>query len=221
MSEATRAQELAGRLRRDILRGTLAPGTPVKERDHAAALGVSRTPMREAIRILAQEGLLELRPARSPVVAEPTLKEVTDTLTVMVALETLSGRLACTAATDDDLGQIATIHAQMADEFDIADPLDSFETDMSFHRAIALASHNDALAETHAAYMARLWRVRYLTAKQRRNRARVLDQHGAILDALSARDPDRTAAEIAHHLRGFFDTIERIFDAPNSDSPAP
>lgn len=211
MSDPTLAEELAGRLRRDILRGQLAPGTPVKERDHATALGVSRTPMREAIRILAQEGLLHLRPARSPIVADPSLKETTDDLTVIMALESLSGRLACAAATDDEIATIADIHTRMEREFEDNDPLDTFEIDMSFHRALALASHNRALAETHGEYMARLWRTRYLTARERHNRDRVVTQHAAILAALEARDPAQIGGAIEHHLGGFFETIEAIF----------
>lgn len=220
MSDPTLAQDLASRLRRDILHGRLAPGTPVKERDHAAALGVSRTPMREAIRILAQEGLLQLRPARSPVVADPTLKEVTDDLTVITALEALSGRLACAAATDAEIAGIAAIHARMEREFEQNDPVETFEIDMSFHRALALASHNAALAETHEEYMARLWRTRFLTARQRRNRERVIGQHAAILGALEARDPARIIAEIEHHLVGFFETVEAIFAKREEDGIA-
>ena len=211
MSDPTLAEDIANRLRRDILRGRLAPGAPVKERDHAAALGVSRTPMREAIRILAQEGLLQLRPARSPVVADPTLKEVTDDLTVITALESLSGRLACAAASEAEIAGIADIHARLEAEFEHSDPLDTFEIDMSFHRALALASHNAALAGTHGEYLARLWRTRFLTARERRNRDRVVSQHAAILTALQARDPDRIAAEIEHHLSGFVETIELVF----------
>ena len=66
MVDANLATEIAARLRRDILRGELLPGAKVKERDNAEGLGVSRTPMREAIRILATEGLIVLAPSRSP-----------------------------------------------------------------------------------------------------------------------------------------------------------
>jgi DNA-binding GntR family transcriptional regulator len=212
MTDSTLAEHLAARLRRDILRGTLSPGSPVKERDYAAELGVSRTPMREAIRILAQEGLLQLRPARSPVVANPTLKEVTDDLTVIIALETLSGQLACEAATDEEIAAISAIQERMERAFGKTDPLDLFEIDMSFHRAIAVASHNHALAETHGDYLSRLWRTRFLTARQRVNRERVVRQHMAILDALRDRDPERIVRKIDVHMQGFFDTLPQLFD---------
>ena len=75
---ATFPAAIAARLRREILTGALPPGSPVKERDHAERLGVSRTPLREAVRILAKEGLVTLRPLRSPLVADPTRDEALD-----------------------------------------------------------------------------------------------------------------------------------------------
>lgn len=210
------AQRLADRLRRDILIGRLKPGAPVKERDTAEELGVSRTPMREAIRILAQEGLVVLRPARSPIVADPTLKDVTDDLTVLMVLEALSAELACRNATARDLADLEEIHADLAAAHATAHPADLFETDMSFHRRIARASHNPSLAETHGAYLARLWRARYLSASQRRNRERVLTQHRAILDGLVARDEAATRAAVERHLGPLVAHISAYFDDPDA-----
>lgn len=196
----TLAEQIARQLRRDILRGRLPPGSPVKERDNAAELGVSRTPMREAIRILANEGLVQLRPSRSPIVVNMTPKEISDQVVVLLALEKLSAELACANATEEDLSDIREINDRMADAYDHIDALDLFENDMSFHTAIAKASHNDALAETHRAFLARLWRARYLSARQRRNRERVVSHHGAILMALEARDPEAVRSSINDHL---------------------
>lgn len=210
MTETPLAENIANQLRRDILRGKLRPGAPIKERDNAAEMGVSRTPMREAIRILAKEGLVNLRPSRSPLVAEPSLKEVMDAIDVLTALEVLSGKLACRNATEADLEEIRGIHAHMAKIYDDADSLDLFEVDMSFHRAIARASHNALLAESHQAYLARLWRVRYLTASLRHNRARVLNQHGAILEGLQQRDLDKVTAGIGLQLEGLAQSVTQV-----------
>lgn len=210
------AHRLADQLRRDILVGRLKPGAPVKERDTADDLGVSRTPMREAIRILAKEGLVELRPARSPVVADPTLKQVTDDLTVLIALETLSVDLACRNATVEDLDAIEAIHHRLEQSYATLHPADLFGIDMDFHRAIARASHNASLADTHGAYLARLWRARYLSASQRRNRERVLGQHRAIMDGLRARDVAATRDAIAAHLAPLVTHISEVYDDPGA-----
>ncbi|KAA8609133.1 GntR family transcriptional regulator [Salipiger aestuarii] len=211
------AQQIAARLRRSILRGTLPPGAPLKERDTAAAMGVSRTPMREAIRVLAQEGLVVLRPARSPIIARPTIKEVCDQIVVLRTLETLSARLACAAATGDDLADIARLHRALAENCDALDALDAFELDMGFHRRIAQASGNAALAETHDAYLARLWRARYLSARMRRNRARVVGNHSDLLTALLARDEAAAVAAAQAHLAGMEDDIVTALRAENQD----
>lgn len=222
----TLAESIAYELRREILRGSLPPGAPIKERDNAERQGVSRTPMREAIRILAKEGLVQLRPLRSPVVADPSLDEIVDQIRVLHTLELLSGELACEKATDQDLVRISALKDRIELIYGEADTLDVFELDMQFHAAIVAASHNGALAETHGAYMARLWRARYLSARRKKSRDRVIRQHEAILDALRARDPVRVKAEIDAHLADMVLNIRDHFrevgemGAPSDDDAA-
>jgi DNA-binding GntR family transcriptional regulator len=211
MSERPLAEDIADSLRRDILRGTLPPGALIKERDSSAGRGVSRTPLREAIRILASEGLVTLRPSRSPVVADPTLKEITDDLIVMNTLESLGARLACGCVTEGELAGIRALHQRMLDISDTADAVDYFEVDMRFHRLITAASHNDSLIDTHAAYMARLWRPRFLAASLRSDRPRVLQQHGAIVKGLMTRDVALVSAEVESHMRHLVLNITDIF----------
>ncbi|GHF53654.1 GntR family transcriptional regulator [Seohaeicola zhoushanensis] len=211
IADTTLPEQIARQLRRDILRGKLAPGDPIKERVNAGGMGVSRTPMREAIRILAKEGLVILRPSRSPVVASPTLKEATDAIEVLMALELLSGELACKQASDADIAAIEAIQTAMEARYDNADKLDLFEIDMSLHRAIAEASHNASLAETHRAYLQRLWRVRYLSASQRESRERVLRQHREIVEGLKKRDAEQVRAAIQSHLEHLSLNVQNRF----------
>ena len=106
---ATFPAAIAARLRREILTGALPPGSPVKERDHAERLGVSRTPLREAVRILAKEGLVTLRPLRSPLVTDLTRAEAMDEVAVLRLLELAGGELACANATDAEIAAIAAL----------------------------------------------------------------------------------------------------------------
>lgn len=208
----TLPQQIANRIRRDILTGDLAPGAQIKERDNAAEMGVSRTPMREAIRILAQEGLVILRPARSPIVAAPTLKEVLDDIAVMRVLEMLACELALQNATADEVAQVMALHEKMVEISDTADPVDFFDIDMAFHRAIVAASHNPSLIESHDGYLAKLWRSRFLSARQRSNRERVLDQHGNIARGLAQRDRELMLTDAADHLQRLGEHITRYFE---------
>jgi DNA-binding GntR family transcriptional regulator len=217
MSEQTLAEQIADSLRRDILVGTLPPGALIKERDNSAGRGVSRTPLREAIRILASEGLVVLRPSRSPIVADPTLKEITDDLIVMNTLESLGARLACMNVTASEMAEIEALNEKMLAISDTADSVDYFEVDMRFHRLITAASHNASLIDTHAAYMARLWRPRFLAASLRRDRPRVLQQHGAIVKGLRTRDVTLVSAEVESHMRHLVLNITDIYD--NKQNP--
>ena len=220
MAEEVLARQIADQLRRDILRGRLPPGASIKERDNAAEMGVSRTPMREAIRMLAQEGLVELRPARSPIVAQPGIKTVADQSIVLISLEKLSAELACAEASDAEIARVSDIVDHMAEHFDTTDPLDMFEIDMTFHMTIAEISQNEALFEAHGALLRRLWRARYLSAVMKRNRDRVIDQHTAILSALRARDPDAARAAIDRHLGRMGDDIRDALQAETGEAQA-
>lgn len=218
MSEEPLAGQIAGKLRHDILRGTLAPGDPIKERDTAAALDVSRTPMREAIRILAKEGLVVLRPARSPIVADPSLEEVCDLIAVLRALESLSGELACQVASAADIALVRQRHEDLAAMDAHGDRIALFEADMAFHTAIVAAAHNAPLTETHRAYLARLWRVRYLSATRPDKRADRLREHGEMVAALEARDSAALAVTIATHGASMLDNIRAHYAARTRQS---
>ena len=200
MTKKVLAEQIADRLRRKILKGSLPPGAPIKERDIADEIGVSRTPIREAVRMLAQEGLVELRPSRSPIVTVSDHVEVEEQTTVLIALEKLSARLACENARHADIDHMAHLVEEIAANYDHADPIDIFEVDMAFHTAIAKASGNKSLAETHRTFLRRLWRARYLAAVSRRNGTRIVDEHGAILDALRRRDQEAAEAAVSAHL---------------------
>lgn len=213
MANDTMALQIADQLRREILIGDLARGAPIKERDNAAKMGVSRTPMREAIRILAQEGLVVLRPARSPIVAAPSLQEVLDEIAVLRALEVLACELAITRAGEEEIAQVARLGARIEDLVRAdAEAVDIFDADMAFHRAIVLAARNPALAETHRSYLARLWRSRFLAARGGLRGQEVTVQHRKIVQALQARDAGAIRAQMAAHLDPLDEKITNYFE---------
>ena len=222
MSKEILAQHIADHLRRNILRGLLLPGESIKERDIADEKGVSRTPIREAIRVLAQEGLVELRPSRSPIVTTSDHIEFEELTVVLIALEKLSARLACKNASNEDIEHINELVEKIAANYDDGDPLDIFELDMALHTAIALASGNKVLAETHGSFLRRLWRARYLAAVERRHGTRIVDQHREIYFALRDRNPDAAETAVAEHLRGLAQDIRVIIekDAASGEAEA-
>ena len=210
------ADETAEILRGMILLGKLPPGTPLPEREISAALGISRTPLREAVRLLEKEGLVEYSPSRRPSVANPSLHEITNYLRVQGALEALGGELACANATDDELTAIARLNEEMQDLSGKDDPLTSFKRDMAFHSAIVAAGHNEPLSETHATYNARLWRARFLSSQRESGRESTQNEHQTIIDTLMTRNPEQTAAALKRHLNT---AVINIANALRDSSP--
>lgn len=211
-------EHIASQLRRDILNGKFAPGATIKERDNAAELGVSRTPMREAIRILAKEGLVVLRPARSPIVAQPTFKQIADNIELLTALELLSADLACRTASDAQIANVIAAQEKFESHYDRLDRVDAFELDMKVHIAIAQASNNEALIETHRSILARLWRARFLSARRQDSRDRVLRQHALIIEGLQRREPDMVRVNLSDHLEHLLVNVREYFESEDAVS---
>lgn len=197
----TLPEKVAGELREKILLGSYPPGAPIHERETAAELGVSRTPLREALRILANEGLVSIRAARSPVVTNPSAQEVGELYAVMRVLEALAGELACAVATPAQLESVRAAHEALYGIDPAKDSFSFFKADQAFHAAIVAGTGNPALQKTHAEYNARLWRARYMTARVHTDRDRILHDHAQILRGMEARDTHWVVTALESHLR--------------------
>ena len=199
--------ETAEKLRELILLEKLPPGMHIPERDLAEALGISRTPMREALRTLATEALVEFTATRRSRVANPSIDELRESMTVLATLEALGGELACAIATDREITAIADFNQKMIECTDKFSAINFFNTDMAFHSSIIAATHNQALIDTHRQYNAKLWRARFMSSKRKQGRAKTLQQHQDITNALIARN----APKVAQAMRGHIETaIENL-----------
>jgi DNA-binding GntR family transcriptional regulator len=171
---------------------------------------VSRTPLREALRLLEIEGLVEYSATRRPRVADPSLHELTQYISVLGALEALAGEMACIEATMAEIAEIVRLGARMSKNSLRLEPLEFFQLDMQFHAAIVEASRNEPLIETHRQYNARLWRARFLSSQQVDRRDNTLAQHADITDALQRRDAKATRRALRDHLKSTIENIARI-----------
>ncbi len=219
LSRQRLGDQIADVLRKQIVVGELAPGSRIPERETSLALGVSRTPLREALLILESEGLVTMAPARSPIVANPSPKEVVDLLIVQSALEALAGDCACDTITEEEIGHIEELHGQMVAQADSTESIDFFQVDMAFHQAIVAATKNAPLIKTHAQYNSRLWRARYLSSRRRvKKRSLTLAEHGNILEGLRNRDRKRTSRALEKHLKTAIRNISTILAEPGTDA---
>jgi DNA-binding GntR family transcriptional regulator len=196
---ATLPAQVAERLRDMIAADELPAGAKLNERELTARLHISRTPLREAIKMLAAEGLIQLVPNRGAFVAQPSADEVEDMLEAMGALEAICGELACTRATDAEIAVIRQAHDRMARAYERRDRHSYFKLNQEIHHRIALASRNATLQRLHETLNARLYRVRFMSNKTDRWQTAV-EEHAAIAGALERRDVQAVRRLLREHL---------------------
>lgn len=194
------AVEITNRLRQMILEGQLEPGEKINEKLLTEQFGVSRTPLREALKVLASEGLLDLIPHRGAVITRQSEGELAEVFRVLAALEGLAGELATTAASDATLNQIKDMTQELRRSYEETDRPTYFRINQAIHKAILQAADNETLLRSHALLAYRVQRARYqanLTADRWRA---AVEEHEAIAEALSARDATTTAERMKDHL---------------------
>lgn len=194
--------EVAERLRELIRDGELEPRARVNELELAERFGISRTPLREAIKILATEGLLELLPNRGARVASLSESEVNDTIEVVAGLEATAGELACRKITEAEVAAIGAKHAAMLEAWRRQDNTVYFTLNREIHEMIMHASRNAVLQGIYATLSGRIQRARYAAHKTPEQWRTAVDEHEAILALLRARDGERLARVLREHIRG-------------------
>jgi len=193
-------EEAADRLRDLIVQGRLVAGERLNERLLTAQLGVSRTPLREALKVLATEGLVELLPNRGAIVSPMDPVRLAETLAVMGALEALAGELACLHATDAQINEIRALHYEMLAYHARGDLAGYFKFNQAIHLKLVKYSGNAVLFNTYRQMNGNVRRARYLANLSKERWDAAVREHDAILGALSARDVKRIKALLSDHL---------------------
>lgn len=203
-------EAVVGRLRDMIIEGQLAPGARLHESQLGETLGVSRTPLREAIKFLASEGLVELVPRRGAVVKRFSRKNVADMLIVLGVLETLAARLACANATEAGIAEVRRLHDEMMAHYRARRRLPYYKLNQDIHTAIARLSDNEPLAYMHGVLQSRMKRIRFLGNERPEYWAQAVAEHEEMIAALEAREADRLAAVIEQHLSRTWNRVEDV-----------
>ena len=188
------------RLRDMIVQGALAPGAKLNERELCEKLGVSRTPLREALKVLSTEGLVELLPNRGAVVATLTERMVREIFAVMGALEALAGELACRNMTAAQLNEIRALHYQMLAHHARGELAAYFRCNQDIHLAIVEASGNATLAASYRSLNAHVRRARYMANLSQARWDQAVAEHESILEALGNRDAAALQDLLKNHL---------------------
>ncbi len=195
--------EILSRLRDFIVEGHLTDGARIPERQLCDMFGISRTPLREALKVLASEGLIDLLPNRGARVRELDARELAEIFDVMGGLEALAGRLACERITAAEFSEIEQLHHQMYGFYLNRDMPDYFRCNQLIHQKIVAAARNSALSSAYASLAGRIRRFRYAAnlAQKRDRWGEAVREHEAILDSLRCRDGRDLSDILFRHLR--------------------
>jgi DNA-binding GntR family transcriptional regulator len=213
-------EQVVQRLRTLLVEGAIAPGAKLNERELSERLKVSRTPLREAIKQLAAEGLVELLPNRGAVATSLSLADVQHSFELIAALEGLSGELAAARITDEELRAIEAAHYEMLAAYTRRDLSAYYRLNAQIHAAINAAAHNPVLARTYAMVNARLQALRFRSNQDEKKWARAVKEHGRMVQALTARDSAALREVLLTHLQHKRDVVLELMRAGTLAMPA-
>jgi len=210
ITRVTLHDAVLNQIRDMIIEGQLKPGTRINEGQVGAMLGVSRTPLREAIKTLASEGLVEIVPAKGAIVRRFSENDIREILEVLKALEQAAALMTCARASDAVIAEIVALHDTMLRLYASRNRLEYFKLNQSIHSAIVRASGNSVLTQTHETLQARIKRIRFIGNETPDRWAAAVAEHEDMIVALKARDGAKLASVLGAHLDN---TVNRVRDA--------
>ncbi len=214
-------EQVASRLRQMLVENRIPPGAKLNERALSEELNVSRTPLREAIKMLAAEGLVELLPNRGAIAVELTEDDVRHTFEVMAGLEGQSGELAAQRISDAELSEIRAMHFEMLAAWTRRDLSSYYRLNALIHSAINAAAHNPVLGATYRQVNARLQALRFRSNQDEDKWNRAVEEHTRMIDALARRDAAAMRAVLIDHLNHKRDVVlEQLRARPASAAKA-
>lgn len=201
---------VVGRVRDLVVDGTLPAGQRINEVRLCGQLGVSRTPLREALKVLASEGLVELTRNRGAMVTVLSPAEIRDMIMLMSRLEAFAAEAAVRRLDEASLARLRAMHDGILEAYAQGDRQGYFKLNQGFHLAIVELAGNVALAPIHAALHARMKRVRYLGNDVPEHWAESVAEHQAIIEAFARHDADAAAAAMRAHLENAWRRAETV-----------
>ena len=193
-------QQAAARLRELIIHGVLAPGERIVEQRLCADLGISRTPLREALKLLAAEGLVALRLNRGARIMPMDGGEIVQLFDVLSGIERMAAEMAAERRSPAALRRLEVLQRRIEDHHASGDRAGYFAANQRIHRSIVEMTRNDVLIETHGRLIGRAERARFLALGSSIRWAESVAEHRAVLDALAAGDAEVAGRLLADHV---------------------
>jgi DNA-binding GntR family transcriptional regulator len=194
--------DVVSQLRDFIVEGHLAPNSRIPERELCEKFDISRTPLREALKVLAAEGLIELLPNRGARVRQFTEADIRNLFEVIAGLDFVVGRLACARISDEAIGAIEKLHLEMYTHYLRRELADYFRINQKIHQAIVEAAANPLLSTNYANLNSIVRRFRYAANLVHRDRlGEAMREHEQIVDALRRRSADELGLLMFQHIQ--------------------
>lgn len=206
--------EVVAVLRDMIIEDELPPGAHIPEAELCAQLGISRTPLREAIRVLVSEGLVTPLPRRGAIVATPTPEEIQGLLYALGAIESVCAPLACENLTDAEIAAIRRQHKAMLGHHARGQLKEYYRANQAIHRAIVQGARNGFLAELYDSLGLRVLRARFFIDLPKGAWTRALREHEQIMALIQKRDGRKLAETMLQHMNGSWRDFELSFGRP-------
>ncbi len=209
-------EEVAERIRELITEGLLLPGSKLNERILAAQLNVSRTPLREALKLLAGERLIELHPNRGASVARLERDDIEHLFELMAALEALAGELAASRRTDSELTELRALHFEMLAAHARRDLQAYYRINRDIHQLINRCARNPVLSETYDSVNLRIQSLRFQSNYNVHKWDRAVEEHEAMLKAMADRDASGMRSLLEGHLRNKLQVVLENLPLPGA-----
>lgn len=203
-------------LRQAILRGELKPGERLMEIQLANKLGVSRTPIREAIRKLELEGLVLMIPRKGAEVADITEKSLKDVLEVRKALEELAVQLACEKITKEEIRELENAGEEFKKVLKSNDITEIAEADVRFHDVIYMATDNQKLIQLLNNLREQMYRYRVEYLKKEEVLPQLIHEHDEIVKRIANREKEEAAKIVCRHIDNQVDTVVNVIRKKHS-----
>jgi DNA-binding GntR family transcriptional regulator len=209
------------KLRSLLVEGKIAPGSKLNERELAESLHVSRTPIREAIRRLAAEGLVELITNRGAIALQLSLEDVVHTFDVIAQLEGFSGELAANNISDATLSELEALQYEMMASYARRDLSSYYKLNLRIHHLINQAANNPILSRLFSQVNARIEALRCRSNKDGVKWEKAVEEHQEMLEALKARDGARMRKIMISHVQNKRDVVVQLLQSETQSETSP
>jgi DNA-binding GntR family transcriptional regulator len=205
------AQEAAKRIREMIRKGALKKGDRILEAPMCQAMGVSRTPLREALRILSSEGLIELIPNRGAYVAQPSIKDIEEMFYVMSILEGTCARVCVEKMDDEGLRRLDDLYRKLEEHCQTEDREKYMAVNHSFHSLVQELAGNKVLSEVINALRQKILLYRYRQIYQPNRLKESMQEHRDLQQAFRERNPEGAERFMQEHLTRQFNALKSVY----------